>query len=146
MIQCLKCNRVWPTGTIWCGTCKATLGVKLCPDGHVNQPISQCCTTCGKIPLSPFCPCRKLRTAVVCSIGFVLVLSLPFLWAVVTNFFDTIMRRAILPCLGGLYDVLVLVMLLFVVGGKSPFASLSKLVRWVGRNFAKALRLVSKLR
>lgn len=63
-----------------------------------------------------------------------------------TNIFDTIMRKAILPFLGELYDVLVLVVLLFVIGGKSPFASLSKLVRCVGRCFANVLSFVSKLR
>jgi hypothetical protein len=80
MIQCLKCNRVWPTGTVWCGTCKATLGVKLCPDGHINQTVSQCCTICGKSPLSPSAPCRQLGPAFQLAGSFLLLLLFPFGW------------------------------------------------------------------
>lgn len=80
MIQCLKCNRVWPTGTVWCGICKATLGVKLCPDGHVNLPISTCCTACGKAPLSQYCPSRSLKGLLRTSVLFPLTMCLPFVW------------------------------------------------------------------
>jgi hypothetical protein len=93
MIQCLKCNRVWPTGTVWCGICKATLGVKLCPDGHVNQTVSQCCTSCGKSPLSPYCPCRNLRVGFKAGLAWLLLLCTPFVFTLtidLVNFIDRI--------------------------------------------------------
>jgi hypothetical protein len=57
----MKCRKLWPAGTIWCGTCHGTLGKRHCPDGHASPLFATCCTTCGSTRLSPGLPCVNLR-------------------------------------------------------------------------------------
>ena len=61
MILCLKCKRLWPKGTVWCGTCGATLKARLCPEKHSNQLTSTCCQTCGSRSLTPGVRALNLR-------------------------------------------------------------------------------------
>lgn len=61
MILCLKCRRVWPKGTVWCGHCRATLGCRVCPEGHVSHLGAKSCTTCGSPKLTPGVPGFGLR-------------------------------------------------------------------------------------
>lgn len=119
MIQCLKCNRVWPTGTVWCGTCKATLGVKLCPDGHINQPICQCCTTCGKNPLSPFSPCRDFYIPTRIAAGFLVVILSPFLWSWTTTAFGAVYGSVFKPLISICTTLLIISGALYACGGQS---------------------------
>lgn len=63
MILCLSCKRLWNSGTVWCGNCHATLGKRLCSEGHASPISATCCTTCGSSKLSKGCPCLPLRVA-----------------------------------------------------------------------------------
>jgi hypothetical protein len=61
LILCLKCKRMWPQGTLWCGTCRSRLGARECEDEHTTPLKSTCCTTCGSTRLSPGVPALNLR-------------------------------------------------------------------------------------
>lgn len=61
MILCLKCKKVWPQGTRYCGVCRASLGVRLCPEGHESPLAARCCSTCGSPKLTPGVPCLNIR-------------------------------------------------------------------------------------
>jgi len=61
MILCLKCNRIWGKGTVFCGSCGGTLGCKLCPDGHSSLSSCKFCSTCGSSKLTNYVPCLSLR-------------------------------------------------------------------------------------
>lgn len=52
MILCLGCKRLWRKGTAWCGTCRATLKCRICPDGHESPLYATCCKACGSTKLS----------------------------------------------------------------------------------------------
>jgi hypothetical protein len=52
LILCLGCRRLSPKGTAWCGTCRATLGRRTCPDGHASPVHATCCAVCGSAKLS----------------------------------------------------------------------------------------------
>ncbi len=117
MIQCLKCNRVWPTGTVWCGICKATLGVKLCPDGHVNQPVCSCCSTCGKCPLSLCVPCRRLMPTLRVFAVFLLLLVAPFIIPLLTLCASLLARNLVRPLESIVLHLLALFLLVRAFGG-----------------------------
>lgn len=61
MILCLECKRLWPSGSNYCGICRATLGKRLCPEGHVNLLSAGCCTVCGDPRLTRGTHCLNLR-------------------------------------------------------------------------------------
>ena len=61
MILCLKCKRLWPKGTVWCGHCRATLGKRLCEQGHESLLAASACTTCGSRKLTPSVSSINLR-------------------------------------------------------------------------------------
>lgn len=61
MILCLGCKKLWPSDANWCGTCRCTLGKRICQEGHSNYLTSECCTTCGSRILSTGVKCVNLR-------------------------------------------------------------------------------------
>ncbi len=60
MIYCRTCRTVWPTGTVYCGKCQGSLGVRICPSGHSNPRFVTACLTCGKPELSKYAPCLRI--------------------------------------------------------------------------------------
>jgi hypothetical protein len=77
LILCKKCKRIWPGGTVWCGSCRATLGCRICPEGHKNELLSRCCTICGSAKLSKGVPSVNLRGFTWIAVLTVLVLTVP---------------------------------------------------------------------
>jgi len=76
LILCLKCKRLWPRGTRFCGTCRSSLGVRLCPDDHPSPLQAQVCTTCGSKRLTTAAPSLNLRPLgwlLLTAIGFCIV-------------------------------------------------------------------------
>lgn len=83
MIQCRQCKGLWPSGTVWCGTCCATLGCRMCPDGHASPLGARCCVTCGSKKLSNGVAVIQLRVYTsILTVGMsllVVVIVLPLL-------------------------------------------------------------------
>ncbi len=52
MKRCNDCNRLSPDGALFCGTCRATFGVKLCPNRHLNPTNVTYCLQCGSEELT----------------------------------------------------------------------------------------------
>lgn len=77
MILCRKCKRIWPNGTVWCGSCRATLGCRVCPEGHKNDLSSRCCTMCGSAKLSKGVPSMNLRGFTWIAVLAILALAVP---------------------------------------------------------------------
>lgn len=77
MILCKKCKRIWPAGTVWCGSCRATLGCRQCPDGHKNDLSSRCCTVCGSAKLSRGVQSLNLRGCSWIAVLAVLAVTIP---------------------------------------------------------------------
>ncbi len=76
MILCLKCKRLWTSGTQVCGVCRATIGCRKCPEGHRSPLIAKSCTTCGVSNLTDGVPALNLRPITVvglCAVGFKVV-------------------------------------------------------------------------
>ena len=98
MILCSKCKRVWPQGTKWCGNCRATLGVRVCNEGHESPLDAKVCTTCGSAKLSPGVPKLTLRATswLVCfclvfGLGHALVQTLgPVVWRTLAFLLDRV--------------------------------------------------------
>lgn len=61
MKLCGSCHRASGAGSVYCGGCGRTFGVKLCDNKHANapSPAVQFCTTCGSTQLSE--PTRYLN-------------------------------------------------------------------------------------
>lgn len=78
MILCLKCKRIWPSGTTWCGNCKATLGCRRCPEGHQSELSARCCTSCGSGKLSKGVPALRLRFITWLAVCLVSAILVPF--------------------------------------------------------------------
>lgn len=62
MIRCSQCKSLWAGGTTWCGNCCATLGCRICEDGHSSPLSAKCCVTCGSKKLSNGVGATQLRT------------------------------------------------------------------------------------
>jgi len=77
MIQCGSCGKLWPEGTVWCGSCRKTLGKRLCSEGHENPLDVSCCTVCGSNKLTPATPSRSLRPATWLVVAAVSLILLP---------------------------------------------------------------------
>lgn len=77
MILCRKCRQLWSQGTTWCGTCRATLGHRRCPEGHVSPLDAECCVVCGSPVLTPGVPSLNLRPLTVCFVLALGVLAAP---------------------------------------------------------------------
>ena len=98
MILCGKCRKVWPAGTVWCGCCRATLGMRLCDGGHESPLGSRACTTCGSAKLSPGVPSVRLRgCSWLTALGMLLLVGLPLarwglegLWRATAFLFDRV--------------------------------------------------------
>lgn len=76
MIRCGGCGRLWPAGTVWCGRCRATLGVRLCEDGHPSVRDARVCTTCGSKRLSKAVSSLNLRpVTALTTLGVLLLLA-----------------------------------------------------------------------
>jgi hypothetical protein len=52
MKRCNDCGRLSPEGALFCGTCRATFGVKLCPMRHLNPVGVTFCVQCGSEELT----------------------------------------------------------------------------------------------
>lgn len=52
MILCRKCIRVWPAGSVYCQSCGASLGVRICVNQHCNSLEAKYCKECGSNRLS----------------------------------------------------------------------------------------------
>src|SRR5713101_2001927 len=52
MKRCHDCGRLSHEGALFCGTCRATFGVKLCPNRHLNPTNVTYCLTCGSEELT----------------------------------------------------------------------------------------------
>ena len=106
MIRCGGCGRFWPAGTVWCGRCRATLGVRLCEDGHPSARDARVCTTCGSKRLSKAVPSLNLRPVTSLATLGVLVLLLPVALSVFGHVAQ-LMGEAVRPALCVLFAWLV---------------------------------------
>lgn len=54
MKLCRSCYYASPSGSVYCGGCGRTFGVKLCSNKHPNAPSPQvqCCTICGSFEMT----------------------------------------------------------------------------------------------
>jgi len=77
MKRCNDCNRLSPDGSLFCGTCRATFGVKLCPQRHLNPVGVTYCLQCGSEELTR--PHKKYRTGRI--VGYAVGLLLFFVLA-----------------------------------------------------------------
>src|SRR5713226_4221950 len=59
MKRCHDCGRLSPEGAVFCGTCRSSFGVKLCPKLHINPVEVKYCSVCGSEELSK--PHRRPR-------------------------------------------------------------------------------------
>ena len=102
MILCLKCNRIWGKGTVFCGSCGGTLGCKLCPDGHSSSSSCKFCSTCGSTKLTNYVPCLSLRLVSWLLVGIVPV-TIGFLASRTTVHFPNlhieVLKEQLLICL-----------------------------------------------
>ncbi len=76
MRLCLTCLHLSQAGSIYCGSCGRSFGVRLCGSKHANAPHAHFCTTCASPALSE--PTRFLRLGWV-SVGLS-VLGLLIAW------------------------------------------------------------------
>lgn len=63
MILCRTCRRLWPKGSMYCGSCGGSLGKRLCPESHESPLSAMACTTCGSRKLTRGSPALSLRFA-----------------------------------------------------------------------------------
>ncbi|MBS1702866.1 MAG: zinc ribbon domain-containing protein [Armatimonadetes bacterium] len=47
MILCTHCETLWPAGSEYCGSCGASLGKRICANGHEVDLDAKFCTKCG---------------------------------------------------------------------------------------------------
>jgi len=59
MKRCHDCGRLSPEGALFCGACRSSFGVKLCPKLHINPVEVKYCFVCGSEELSK--PHRRPR-------------------------------------------------------------------------------------
>ena len=123
MILCLKCKRLWPRGTTWCGYCRATLGKRICDKGHESPLTASNCTGCGSRKLTPAVSSLNLR---------------PLVWMVVA-----IVGWLGWPLVGLLMQSLLSILFSFILDQVVPVLLLLFLLSWaIGHIFGKK---VSKL-
>src|SRR5882724_9692852 len=74
MKRCNDCGRLSPDGALFCGTCRATFGVKLCPMRHLKPVDVTYCLRCGSEELTR--PHKKYptRRIIAYAIGLLLLL------------------------------------------------------------------------
>ena len=61
MVLCMKCKKISPTGSTFCGFgCGAFKGC-VCGKGHVTPPGLSTCVSCGSTELSAYAPSINLR-------------------------------------------------------------------------------------
>ena len=99
MKRCNDCNRLSPDGALFCGTCRATFGVKLCPMRHLNPIDVTFCLQCGSEELSrphkmPYLNLRVMVYAVGLLLAFVLALFIAHVIAI------SMVKPVILPIPG----------------------------------------------
>ena len=74
MRLCLSCRRVSPGGSIFCGYCARSFGMRLCANKHKNAPHVLCCTTCASPDLTEatqFVPlgCLPIGLSLLCGLA-----------------------------------------------------------------------------
>src|SRR5712692_6709360 len=79
MKRCNDCNQLSPDGALFCGRCRATFGVKLCPKRHLNPIDVTYCLQCGSEELTrphkkPYRNSRLIACAAGLLLLFVIVL------------------------------------------------------------------------
>lgn len=77
MILCLRCKRLWPRGTRYCGSCRASLGARFCPHDHESPLAAKCCTACGSKRLTPGVPSLNLRPLSLLLAAGIIALAVP---------------------------------------------------------------------
>ncbi len=89
MRYCANCKKLTPGKPPYCNFCGRTYGVKLCPRGHKNPRIAECCSECGSMELSTPAPQRgAIRIAQLIGIGILSMLSVYlvyFAWRLLTD-------------------------------------------------------------
>jgi len=78
MRLCLTCLHLSRAGSIYCGSCGRSFGVRLCGNKHANAPHVHFCTTCASSSLSE--PTRFLRLGWVSAGLSVLALLTAWRW------------------------------------------------------------------
>lgn len=121
----MECDRLWPDGSEYCGTCGKTLGARVCPNGHRNSLDVVVCLKCGSRNLS-----QGVRTQEsddvggLVSVGTILLITgLAALFAVfVAPVIFAAIKEAIRATIGALVPLLsafVVVKLIISAGSKS---------------------------
>ncbi len=62
MILCVRCRKLWPAGSLYCGHCGKSFGGSLCSKRHLNPAKTDICLRCGSDELTDTARSLNLRT------------------------------------------------------------------------------------
>lgn len=117
MIRCEKCQKLWPTETVFCGSCGGSLGCRYCSNGHENPLSARYCTVCGDHKLSYGVPVTNLRPRLYLGLAFIGVCVFSAVFPPMVSSLQSL--HAPIPSLDGfLRLVLVLSLAVFVLAGQ----------------------------
>lgn len=145
MIRCASCGKLWPQGTVWCGTCRKTLGKRLCPAGHESPIDANTCTMCGSSKLTPATGSQNLRpvTWLVTVIGCLAV------YPCVSSFFGAALKTVWCWLLNAVLPILVTLaffsFLLSLFVGDRGRKAISDLWILLARSFGQILAVLCQL-
>ena len=142
MILCTRCKRLWPSGTIWCGNCRVTLGKRICEEGHENFLTSQSCATCGSNRLSKGVPSRNLRPLTWLVVSIVGVVVFPLILSLVTNLMQRLwclLLHALLPPLISLAFISILLGAILGENARKYIGSIWSWIFQIAFQFLRAL-------
>lgn len=80
MRLCLTCFHLSRAGSLYCGFCSRSFGVRLCGNKHANAPHVRFCTTCASSSLSE--PTRFIRLGWIPSVVTALLALLVWRWTI----------------------------------------------------------------
>lgn len=72
MIFCRSCKKLWPAGSLFCGSCKRSFDGRRCPKLHLSPASARVCVVCGSNELTQ--AARSMRLG---------CLSVAFAWLIV---------------------------------------------------------------
>ncbi len=117
MIRCDRCRKLWPKGTVFCGSCGGSLGCRICPQGHQSPVNAKCCTTCGSHKLSDGVQSTNLRPRLSIALGLLGIAGVAFLLPPIVSSIQT--ADLSLPSLDGVLRLIFIISVAaFLFGGQ----------------------------